>query len=213
MRPEVRSWLETELTEHPDAVTVLINHEPFFAAPEWKNDEENNERNVVHEDELLAKHAVEYTLTGHIRLPAVGQSGSTSHISNGALSGMHWLLPPGAAPRGYRLLLADGRALYSAFKETARPALGFVFPAIEPDLFAVCGSDGARSPIVLVAADAEGPFEAVWLESAGEPIPLEFLGDYFARAAQPVNPSAPIMLHAGRSNGETLSVTLSSDGL
>jgi len=137
MRPEVEAWLEAELAQHRDRVVVLLNHEPFFRDERWRGGEEFEANDRVGYAELLTRYGVDYTLTGHVHLPGSGTSGPTTHIANGALSGMHWVLPPEAAPRGYRLFYARGRELFGAFKRTGRPLLGFIRPAGPGDHFRV----------------------------------------------------------------------------
>ncbi len=209
MRPEVRAWVEADLARHRDRVLVLLNHEPFFRDERWNLGEEFDARDRVDEEGLLERYGVDYTLTGHIHLPGATREGSTTHIATGALSGMHWVLPPEAAPRGYRLYWARGRELFTAWKETGKPVVGFVRPAGAGRHFPASGPPaGARDggiEVVAVAADAGGAFADVRLEGPDGRIELERWGDYFVRARLPGSASgATLRLVATRAAGDAV---------
>ena len=133
MRPEVRAWFERELRDHPHRVVVVLNHEPFFIDAGWNLEEAFADTDVVDAEGLLERYAVPYTLTGHVHLPGAQRDGSSTHIATGALSGMHWILPPEAAPRGYRLFYARERRLYTVWKRSGEPVVGFLRPVASPD--------------------------------------------------------------------------------
>ena len=191
MRPEVAAWLEADLARHADRVRVVVNHEPFRADPSWPYDESFEEENLV-ADEVLARHGVEYALTGHAHLNGLGRQRGTMHIHTGALSGLFWLLPTDLFPRGYRLIYARDGRLYTAWKDLGIPVLGLAEPGA-PD-----------GHVVAVAADRAGPFRSVRLELDGEPVPHERWGDYFLHAR--VAPAAVprLVLIAVSEGGESL---------
>jgi Icc protein len=112
MRPEVKAWLEADLARERDRSVVLINHEPLYQDALWTVDEDFAATQLVDDEGLLERFAVPYTLSGHIHLPGSAREGMTTHIATGSISGMHWVLPPSAAPRGYRLFYARGRQLF-----------------------------------------------------------------------------------------------------
>ena len=210
MRPEVRAWLEADLARHRDRVLVLLNHEPFYYDTRWAMEDGFAESDVVHAEDLLAGFEVDYTLTGHVHLPGTAREGTTTHISTGALSGQHWILPHDAAPRGYRLFYARGRELFSAWKETGRPVAGFVRPSGGGRHFPASGPvDVSRAPdgtreVVAVAADRDGPFARVTLHLDEREVPLEPWGDYFFRAALGASDRGTLRLTAERTSGEAL---------
>ena len=99
-------------------------------------------------------------LTGHTHFNSFQRQGGVTHITTGALSGLRWVLPAGVHERGYRLFLARERQLYSAWKPTGRPVLGW--------------SEGGGERVA-VAADRDGPFASVTLERDGAEVPVERL--------------------------------------
>ncbi len=193
MRPEVKAWLEADLARSSSRTVVLLNHEPFFEDPDWNMGDEFWEREVVDDEGVLERFGVDYTLTGHVHLPGIARTGTTTHISTGALSGMHWLLPPSVHPRGYRLVYAREGHLYTVWKRTGEPVLGLAE-----------ATDAAH--VVAVAADRRGPFARVRLFLDGEPVAIERWGDYFVHARlEPARLLAETLcLEATRSSGETL---------
>lgn len=192
MRPEVKQWLDADLARSAGRTLVVFNHEPFFEDPDWHEYEEFRELELADDEGLLARHGVAYTLTGHVHFPGSSRDGSTTHISTGALSGAHWLLPASVHPRGYRLVYAREGRLYSAWKQTGRPVLEFV--------------DSEPGTVVAVAADERGPFAQVQLLLDGKPLPSERWGAYFVRAS--VEPGrekkGSLRLEAIRSSGEKM---------
>lgn len=194
MRPEVSAWLAADLerSRRRGLTAVILNHEPFFGDPDWNQGEEFDELELVDDEGLLARHGVAYTMTGHVHFPGSARSGPTTHISTGALSGAHWLLPASAHPRGYRLVYAHSGRLYSAWKLTGEPVLQFV--------------DSEPGDVVAVAADERGPFAQIRLLLDGEPLPTESWGNYFVRAR--VEPDAlkngNLRVEAIRDSGEKL---------
>ncbi len=179
LAPEVRAWLDADLSAHAGRVLVVLNHEPFHRLPGWTFYE------PVDDAGLLARHGVAYALAGHIHQNGVERIGATLHVTSGALSGMRWVPPPDVHPRGYRLFRAQRGRLYSAWKELGRPLLGFVHPPGDPALFAAGEPPEPRDgglELVLVAADVAGPFAALELSVDGAAVALEPWGDYFARA-------------------------------
>jgi hypothetical protein len=159
---------------------------------------------------LLAGHEVAYAIAGHIHRNGVARSGPTTHITSGALSGMRWMFPPGLHEHGYRLYYAVGRRLFSAWKETGAPAVGFVQPAGDPALHASGGDalrDG-RLEVVAVAADAAGAFAEVALHLDGEAVPFERWGRFFLRAVLPADASGVLALRAKRADGSAVQARL-----
>lgn len=180
MEPEVSAWLDADLAMHRDRVLVVLNHEPFTS--EWLL------YRGADDEGLFARHGVAHVLAGHIHHNALAREGVTTHVTTGALSGQRWFVPPTVHPGGYRLFQARGRRLYSAWKELSRPVLGFVDPPGAPALHAATGSpadpDALPSPtgVVVVAADARGPFADLSLTADGEVVALERWSDTFAGA-------------------------------
>ncbi len=111
----------------------------------------------------------------------------------------------------------DGQ-LYAAWKQIGEPLLGFIQPqgeeAIHPASAALVDPEALEGPfdLVAVAADAEGPLEAVGLELDGRPVPLERWGDYFVHAR--IDPASlqgkpgTLTLSGMRESGETLRTRL-----
>lgn len=131
---------------------------------------------------------------------------------------MHWILPPEAAPRGYRLFYARGRELFSAWKQTGQPIVGFVRPAGGGDHFPASGpADPARTldgirEVIAVAADSGGPFARVSLRLGEREIPLEPWGDYFFRATLGAQESGTLWLTAERASGKAVRTRLELGG-
>ncbi|MEN8184112.1 MAG: metallophosphoesterase [Myxococcota bacterium] len=194
MPEDEAAWLEADLALHGDRVVVALNHEPFAADPDWPfaDDIEPAEGG-----EILTRHGVSYTLTGHVHWNGLVREGPTTHISTGALSGLRWIVPRSVHPRGYRLVYAHSGRLYSAWKEIGRPVLGFVVPEGSPTIAPASGAPGMGTrEVVAVAADVRGPFAEVELTLAGEPLPLERWGRFFFRAELPeaLEPEAELVL-------------------
>ena len=218
MRDEVKHWLRRDLEAHGDRVKVVLNHEPFFADPSWPFDAEELARYVGSDDGIFEEQAVAYSLNGHVHFNSLERGEPTTHISVGSLFGMGWYLPPALYPRGYRLYYARGGQLFGAWKRIDEPLLGFVQPqgeeTIHPASAALVDPEALEAPfdLVAVAADAEGPFEAVSLELDGRPVPLERWGDYFVHAR--IDPASlkgnpgTLTLSGMRQGGETLRTRL-----
>ena len=185
MEADVREWADRDMAAHADRVLVVLNHEPFHWDPAWPM----ARRLEAGADEgLFDAHGVDYVLSGHIHWRSHVAEGSRHHLTAGALSGMRWVLPATVHPRGYRLLLAyDGR-LHSAWKETGRPIVAAAEPAL-PD---------ARE-LMIVAADAAGPFRSVEIHVAGDPAPTRAFGRYFFRVAR--ERGEPVTVRGLRADG------------
>jgi len=218
MRDEVKSWLRRDLEAHGDRVKVVLNHEPFFADPSWPFDEEELAHYVVSDEGIFQEHQVAYALNGHVHFNGLERGEPTTYISTGALFGMGWYLPPTLFPRGYRIYYARDGQLYSAWKAVGQPLLGFIQPqgeeAIHPASARLVDPEAPSGPfdLVAVAADAEGPLQAVNLELDGRPVRLERWGDYFVRARIDPAPlqgkTATLSLSGRRRSGETLRTQL-----
>jgi hypothetical protein len=218
MRGEVKHWLRRDLEAHGDRVKVVLNHEPFFADPSWPFDAEELARYVASDEGIFEEHAVAYSINGHVHFNGLERGEPTTHISTGALFGMGWYLPPTLFPRGYRIYYARDGQLYGAWKLLDEPLLGFIQPrgeeAIHPASAMLVDPEALEGPIdlVAVAADAEGPLEAVHLELDGRPVPLERWGDYFVHARidpAPLQGKTGMLTLAGRrKSGETLRARL-----
>jgi 3',5'-cyclic AMP phosphodiesterase CpdA len=218
MRDEVKHWLRRDLDAHGDRVKVVLNHEPFFSDPSWPLDAEELAKYVVSDEGIFEEQAVAYSLNGHVHSNGLERGEHTTHISVGSLFGMGWYLPPDLYPRGYRIYYARGGQLYGAWKLIGEPLLGFVQPqgedAIHPASSALVDSESLEGPfdLVAVAADAEGPLEAVSLELDGRPVRLERWGDYFVHARIDPAPlqghTATLTLFGRRESGETLRARL-----
>jgi 3',5'-cyclic AMP phosphodiesterase CpdA len=218
MRDEVKHWLRRDLEAHRDRVKVVVNHEPFFASPEWPFESEELATYVASDEGIFGEYGVAYTLSGHVHSNGIERGEPTTHISAGPLFGFGWYLPPDLYPRGYRLYYARGGELYGAWKRTGEPLLGFIQPqgeaAIHAASAALVDPEAIAGPfdLVAVAADAEGPLQAVSLELDGRPVPLEHWGDYFVHAR--IDPSlirgesATLALSGRRGSGETLRALL-----
>jgi hypothetical protein len=173
---------------------------------------------VGSDDGIFEEQAVAYSLNGHVHFNSLERGEPTTHISVGSLFGMGWYLPPALYPRGYRLYYARGGQLFGAWKRIDEPLLGFVQPqgeeTIHPASAALVDPEALEAPfdLVAVAADAEGPFEAVSLELDGRPVPLERWGDYFVHAR--IDPASlkgnpgTLTLSGMRQGGETLRTRL-----
>jgi len=184
MEPAVREWLEADLLATDRAAAVVLNHEPFHESPGW-----DLIGGPISDDEgLFDAHRVPYALSGHIHKNGFEDGEYTSHITTGSISGFRWALPATLDERGYRLFYAKGERLYSAFKRLGEPVLGFVDPPGEG-----ANHPASKAPmdpsalsgvveVVIVAADASGPFADIGLSLNGEPLVLERWGDYFGRA-------------------------------
>lgn len=187
MEPGIRDWVDADLTAHAGRVLVALNHEPFHIDERW-----GFENPYKADDEgLFARHGVAYSLAGHTHLNGFEDGDPTTHITTGAISGMRWTLPVAVHARGYRLFYAKDGRLYSAWKETGRPVLGFVTPvdaAAVPELHPASkapvdpASLAGAVRVVVVAADAGVPFAELSLQLDGQPLTLERWGDYFAAA-------------------------------
>jgi hypothetical protein len=218
MRDEVKHWLRRDLEANGDRVKVVLNHEPFFGDPSWPFDAEELAKYVVSDEGIFEEQAVAYSLNGHVHFPGLERGESTTHISTGALFGMGWYLPPALFPRGYRIYYARGGQLYGAWKLVGEPLLGFIQPqgeeAIHPASATLVDPEALAGPfdLVAVAADAEGPLEAVSLEIDGRPVRLERWGDYFVHARIDPAPlegkTATLTLSGRRQSGETLRTRL-----
>jgi 3',5'-cyclic AMP phosphodiesterase CpdA len=218
MRDEVKHWLRRDLEAHGDRVNVVLNHEPFFADPSWPFDAEELARYVVSDEGIFEEHEVAYSLNGHVHFNGLERGEPTTHISTGALFGMGWYLPPTLFPRGYRIYYARDGQLYGAWKLLGEPLLGFIQPqgeeTIHPASARLVDPQALAGPfdLVAVAADAEGPLEAVSLELDGRAVPVERWGDYFVHARIDPAPlrgkTAAVTLWGRRESGETLRARL-----
>ena len=141
---------------------------------------------------VLARHGVEYALTGHAHLNGLGLQRGTTHIQTGALSGLFWLLPTDLFPRGYRLVYARDGRLHTAWKDLGKPVLGLAEPR------------AAGGHVVAVAADRAGPFRSVRLELDGQPVAHERWGDYFLHARVDAAAAPRLVVIGIRENGESL---------
>ncbi len=189
MSDEVQHWLDADLAQARAAGRrlVVLNHEPFFYDPAWQFDEPT----PADDAGLFAKHGVAYELSGHIHRNGFRDApsgGGVTHITTGALSGFRWSLPLSIDSRGYRVLYAHDGSLYSAWKDTGEPLLGFVDPrgdaSIHPASTHASAPDAlhGRVEIVAVGVDIDHPYKslALWLD--GEPLESERWGDYFVHA-------------------------------
>ena len=189
MEPAIRDWVDADLAAHEGRgrVLVALNHEPFHIDERWGYDDPYK----ADDEGLFARHGVAYSLAGHTHRNGYDDGEATTHITTGAISGLRWTLPVAIHARGYRLFYAKDGRLYSAWKNTDQPVLGFVTPvdpAAVPELH-----PGSKSPadkdalvgevrIVVVASDAKSPFAELSLRLDGQPLSLERWGDYFAAA-------------------------------
>jgi 3',5'-cyclic AMP phosphodiesterase CpdA len=218
MDDPVRTWAAADLGAHRDRVLVALNHEPFHYDTAWGLDEPT----FADDAGLFVAHDVRYSIAGHIHKNGFEDSpNGPTHITTGALSGMRWMLPPELHPRGYRLFYAHEGQLFSAWKVLGKPALGFVTPRDPAAVMRLHPASRAPAdpsaltgvvPIVMVAADARGPFRALTLELDSNPVALSRWGRYFAAASIDASklPEAggKLTLHATRSNGESLTAEL-----
>ena len=190
MEPEVRDWLEADLAaaRARGRRIVVLNHEPFHNDPAWGYDDYE----PADDQGLFAKYGVAYALAGHMHRNGyqdAPRDGGVTHITTGALSGFRWVLPTSFDSRGYRLIYARDGLLYSAWKRTGEPLLGFVDPrgslAIHPGSTHAQepGSLAGRVEVVAVATDTGGPFARVEIRLGDEPLASERWGDYFLRAS------------------------------
>jgi len=218
MRDEVKHWLRRDLEAHGDRVKVVLNHEPFFADPSWPFDEDELAKYVVPDEGIFEEQAVAYSLNGHVHFNGLERGDPTTYISTGALFGMGWYLPPTLFPRGYRIYYARDGQLYGAWKLLGEPLLGFIQPqgeeTIHPASAVLVDPQALAGPfdLVAVAADSDGPLEAVSLELDGRPVRLERWGDYFVHAridpAPLLGKTATLTLSGRRESGETLRAQL-----
>jgi len=184
MEPAVREWLEADLRAASRDAVVVLNHEPFYASPSWGH----IHKPIAHDEGIFDTHRVAYELSGHIHKNGFKDGEHTTHITTGSISGFRWMLPASFDERGYRLLYAKGERLYSAFKRLGEPVLGFVSPvgdeAMHPASKAPADPSALSGEVevVVVAADASGPYAEMGLRLNGEPLSLERWGDYFGRA-------------------------------
>jgi hypothetical protein len=191
MREPVREWLARDLALHAGRTLVVLNHEPFRSDPSWPFEYE-----PAADEGLFARHGVRYVLAGHLHLNGVVREGAIDHVTTGALSGFRWLLPPGLHERGYRLWIGRDGRLFGAWKRTGEPVLARAEPAAEP------------GELVVVAADRAGPFAALELAQAGEPLAFERWGDYFAYARVDAA-RGPVAVRALREDGSAETTELS----
>lgn len=218
MREEVEQWLRRDLTAHGDRVKVVLNHEPFFSDPSWPFEADELAEYVVPDEGIFEEHAVAYSLNGHVHFAGLERGEHTTHVSVGSLFGFGWYLPQALFPRGYRIYYARDGRLYGAWKLVGEPLLGFIQPqgeqAIHPASATLVDPEALAGPfdLVAVAADAEGPFDAVSLELDGRPVHLERWGDYFVHAridpASLQGKTATLTLSGRRESGETLHTRL-----
>jgi hypothetical protein len=185
MEPDVASWLAADLAAHVDRVLVVANHEPFHFDPAWPFEADPSQ--TVDDEGLLAKHGVSWTLTGHTHFKSF-LPGDITHITTGALSGLRWVLPPSVHPRGYRLLYARDRKLFTAWKPSGEPVL------------AVSEGSLLSDRVVLVIADRDGPFQSIEVSRDGESLAVERWGDYFASVAASGSGGA-LEVRASRADG------------
>ncbi|MFT5043019.1 MAG: Icc protein [Hyphomicrobiaceae bacterium] len=192
LRPEVSAWLVADLAASSDREVVFVNHEPFFNDPAWTAEEDFEAREQVALADVDPTSRAAYTLTGHIHLNGIGRTGRVTHIATGAISGGHWIFPPKAFPRGYRLVYLKGDKLLSAWKRNGEPVVGFIDPLGDaPWLYpgsagplhaAAMGPKPNSIDISAIAADHTGPFKSVALSMDGVDVPIEMGGDYFVFA-------------------------------
>ena len=84
--------------------------------------------------EQLEAAGVGWTLTGHLHVNGLRESGGTQHVATGALSGMRWSFPEEVLARGYRLIQVRRGALYSVWKPTGEAVLDVVAPQVRDDV-------------------------------------------------------------------------------
>lgn len=184
----VRAWLEADLKQHAGRPIVVLNHEPFSDDPEWSRVVRAVslvDRKVT---EQLEQAGVRWTLAGHLHVNGLSESQATQHIATGALSGMRWSFPSDAFARGYRLVQVRDGELYSVWKPTSEPVLGFVDPPSERALHATAprrtapiGPGGSRR-VVVAAVGVAGPFVGLHIRLDGRPLAIEHWSPYFAAA-------------------------------
>ena len=167
MEDDVRDWLDADLAAHRGRVLVVLNHEPFHDDASWGFDYE-----PASDDGLFAKHSVDWVLAGHIHRNGSGRSGTTRHVTTGALSGGRWVAPANVNERGYRLFYARDGQLYHAWKRLGEPLV---------ELILADGGAPDEIEVIGVAADRDGPFTGVEVRLDGAPLVLEPWGDYFVR--------------------------------
>lgn len=211
--PEVAAWLEADLAMHAGRPTVVLNHEPIGGDPRWSA----TLRRVALVDrevrEQLEAAGVGWTLTGHLHVNGLRESGGTQHIATGALSGMRWSFPEEVLARGYRLLQVRRGALYSVWKPTGEAVLDVVAPHSASRSFGTSPLDvdgdaaragGSRPAIVIAAVDAAGPLSAVEARLDGTPVALDWWSPYFAALApgDHADGEHTVVLEATRAGGE-----------
>jgi 3',5'-cyclic AMP phosphodiesterase CpdA len=189
---DAAAWLEADLAAHAGRSVVVLNHEPLRGDPTWSTVIRHFALVDPAVAERLEAAGVRWTFTGHLHVNGVVESGPTQHISTGALSGMRWSLPAEAFARGYRLVQVRDDELFSAWKRTGEPLFGFVDPPTDAALHATSSPrpsgradpDGPPGPtrVVIVAADASGPFVGLDVRLDGRPLPVERWSAYFAGA-------------------------------
>jgi hypothetical protein len=191
MAPEVRDWLDADLEKASEAgrKLVVLNHEPFHYDPVWGFDDPT----PTDDEGLFEKHGVAYSLSGHIHrngFQDAPEGGGTTYITTGALSGFRWSLPTSIDSRGYRVFYAHDGELYSVWKDTGEPLLGFVTPRGDPAIHpasthaprpGALGVEG-KVEVVAVAIDVDRPYQEIALYLGDEPLPLTRWGDYFVHS-------------------------------
>ncbi len=218
MEDAVRDWLDADLARARAAGRriVVLNHEPFYYDPAWEFDDPT----PADDQGLLAKHAVDYELSGHIHrngFEDAPESGGTTRITTGALSGFRWMLPLTIDSRGYRLIYAHEGRLYSAWKDLDEPLLGFVAPrgaaAIHPASTHAAAPEAlkGRVEVVAVGVDVDRPFASLELRLDGRPLESRAWGAYFVHAhldASTLGPDSRLEVRARSAGGSEASASL-----
>jgi len=192
---DVRAWLEADLAHHAGRPIVVLNHEPLVGDRSWSAALRKFSTVDADVAELLEQRGVRWTLAGHVHINGLTESGTradgsaaTQHIVTGALSGMRWSFPAEVSARGYRLFQVRDKELYSVWKATGAPVLGFLEPNVDAALHATAPHHSpsealpSRHRVVVASADTAGPFVSLDIRIAGRPLAIERWSSYFAAA-------------------------------
>lgn len=191
MTPDIQQWLENDLEINKDKTIVVLNHEPFHFDKEWPFEDDQH----VDDGGLFSKFGVDYVLTGHTHYKSAMNIGGVEHLTAGALSGMRWVLPATVHERGYRLFQGINSELYSAWKETGKPFIGFAEPQPKD-----------ASVKVVAVVDSAGPFENVQFFQGEKAVSAIKLSDYFYQLPSTDLSSGNLRVVVSSKNSTTLEV-------